>query len=42
MEELEIKKAKSVHEVEVICVVYDTNSHKTEDCPTIPAIKEAL
>ena len=27
MEELETKKAKPVHEVEVICVVCDTNGH---------------
>ena len=42
MEELETKKAKPVHEVEVICVVCDTNGHKTEDCPTIPTCKEVL
>ena len=42
MEELETKKAKPVHEVEVICVIWDTNGHKTEDYPTIPAVKEVL
>ena len=42
MEELETKLAKLVHEVEVICVIYNTNGHKTEDCPTIPAFKEVL
>jgi len=42
MEELETKKGKPIHEIEVICVVCDTNGHKTEDCPTIPAVKEVL
>ena len=42
MEELGLKKTKIVHEVEVLCVVYETNDHKTEDCPTIPSFKEVL
>ncbi|XP_052172242.1 uncharacterized protein LOC127788168 [Diospyros lotus] len=42
MEELELKKTKAVHEVEVLCVVCETNGHMTEDCPTIPAFKEVL
>ena len=42
MEELETKKAKPIHEVEVICVICDTNGHKTKDYPTIHAVKEVL
>ncbi|XP_052177519.1 uncharacterized protein LOC127791578 [Diospyros lotus] len=42
MEELELKKTKAVHEVEVLCVVCETNGHMTEDCPTIPTFKEVL
>ena len=42
MEELELKKTKAVHEMEVLCVVCETNGHMIEDCPTIPAFKEVL
>ena len=42
MEELELKKSKAVNEVEVFCMVCDANSHKTDECPTIPAVKEVL
>lgn len=42
MEELELKKAKAIHEVEVLCVVCETNGHMTKDFPTIPTFKEVL
>jgi len=42
MEELELKKNKAVHEVEVLCVVCEMNGYMTEDCPTIPTFKEVL
>lgn len=42
MEELELRNTKAIHEVEVLCVVCETNGHMTEDCPTIPAFKEVL
>lgn len=42
MEELEMKKIKAVNEVEVHCVVCEANSHRTEECSTLPTFKEVL
>jgi hypothetical protein len=40
---LELKKSGQLKSVqEIICQIYETNEHSTNDCPPLPSFKECL
>ena len=43
VEALELKKSSQLKSVkEIVCQIYETNEHSTNDCPTLPFFRECL
>jgi hypothetical protein len=43
VEALELKRSGQLKSVqEIVCQIYETNEHSTNDCPTLPSFKECL
>ena len=43
VEALEFKKSGQLKSVQdIVCQIYETNEHATNDCPTLPSFKECL
>jgi hypothetical protein len=43
VEALELKMSGQLKYVqEIVCQIYETNEHSTNDCPTLPSFKECL
>jgi hypothetical protein len=43
VEALELKSSGHLKSVqEIVCQIYETNEHSTNDCPTLPSFKECL
>jgi hypothetical protein len=43
IEALELKSSGHLKSVqEIVCQIYETNEHSTNDCPTLPSFKECL
>jgi hypothetical protein len=41
VEALEFKKNGQLKSVQdIVCQIYETNEHETNDCPTLPSFKE--
>jgi len=43
VEALELKKSGQLKSIQdIVCQIYETNEHSTNDCPTLPSFKECL
>ena len=43
VEALELKRSVQLKFVQdIVCQIYETNEHTTNDCPTLPSFKECL